>query len=711
MAAFEALGVMPEIVKALEHELNWDLPRDIQEEAIPLILGGGDVMAAAETGSGKTGAFALPLIQVVYETLRDLATGKEIATTIKPMMSLDDREQALAVNNDGTVCQSRLESKWAGGRANIGVIRGRYYYEVSCKDKGLSRIGWSLASATFNLGTDNKGYGFGGTGKKSFSSQFDSYGQAFGEGDILGCFLDCEAGTIHWSVNGKEFPTAFKIQNLGSAWYPALVLKNAEVEVNFGSKPFKYTPSNGYIGIADADPNNTTLRGLGKLEQGRLPLAIIIEPSRELAEQTHESIKSFLKYVPPPHVTASLFTGGMDNSDTLKTIRNGVDIITGTIGRIESLVQSGQLSMNNIRFFVLDEADKLMEPDNFNSILKLYKQIPKTDKPLQTLMFSATLHSPEIKTMSEQICKFPQLVDLKGKVSVPTTVDHAVYIVDSSKDNEWTKIRGGIETDAIHKKDKSHTTNYSKLQLSEGIKVIKGDIIKRIIEVHHMDQALIFVRTRLDADNLHKYFKSLEIKNGNLGTFSSACLHSGRSQDQRRSNLEDFKKGEIRFLIATDVAARGIDIEGLPYVINYTLPAKAEDYIHRIGRTGRANKMGLAISLVGAHEEKVWYHQCRSKGADCYDTRDLSEGGCSIWYNELQILQDIEALIGKPIARIHSDLSFPESIGKSYGSKEGDNEELQKHLLSLKPVVEQLTILEDNAQKSFLNLQLRFRKK
>jgi len=370
---------MPEIVKALEQDLGWDLPTDIQEEAVPMILGGGDVLAAAETGSGKTGAFSLPLVQIVYETLRDLSLGKQdvIEDEITIKMSLDDRESEFAVSEDGSTCQSRNERQWAGGRANIGLIKGKYYYEITCRDAGLSRMGWALASASYNIGTDNKSYGFGGTGKKSHRNQFDAYGSAFGNGNIVGCYLDCDGGKIGWSVNGNYFGDAFTIvqSQKGSAWFPAIVLKNAEVEVNLGLKPFKYPPTGDYIPVTNADPQNTSLKSVGTLSTGRSPLALILEPSRELAEQTHVAIETFLKYLPPPKVKACLFVGGTnDTGKDLQDLKSGVDIVSGTIGRVESLISQNQLSLKNIRFFVIDEADQLIDNDNVKSILGIYKK-------------------------------------------------------------------------------------------------------------------------------------------------------------------------------------------------------------------------------------------------------------------------------------------------------------------------------------------------
>ncbi|XP_013401969.1 ATP-dependent RNA helicase DDX1-like, partial [Lingula anatina] len=180
------MAVMPEIAKAVE-EMDWSLPTDVQAEAIPLILGGGDVLMAAETGSGKTGAFSLPIIQIVYETLKDIKEGKgakagagkaAVAGSTKWGMNVFDRGEAMAINPEGLLCQSRDQRGWHGCRSNKGLHgKGKYYYEMKVTDEGLCRIGWATEKATLDLGTDNQSFGFGGTGKKSHGRQFDNYGE------------------------------------------------------------------------------------------------------------------------------------------------------------------------------------------------------------------------------------------------------------------------------------------------------------------------------------------------------------------------------------------------------------------------------------------------------------------------------------------------------------------------------------------------------
>lgn len=218
-----------------------------------------------------------------------------------------------------------------------------------------------------------------------------------------------------------------------------------------------------------------------------------------------------------------------------------------------------------------------------------------------------------------------------------------------------------------------------------------------------MDQAIIFCRTKLDCDNLENFLKS----NGTGGSaamldeYSCTCVHGDRSSAQRRQNLQNFKDGDVRFLICTDVAARGIDIRGVPFVINMTLPDEKENYIHRIGRVGRADRMGLAISLVSSVKEKVWYcgQSCKTKGPrGCRQTSMLDKGGCAIWYDEPTLLQDVESHLGITIESVDADLRIPSSEfdGKVvYGEKRNNGgNTYQGHADILRPDVLKLSALE-----------------
>jgi ATP-dependent RNA helicase DDX1 len=512
----------------------------------------------------------------VYETLRGLASGAVDPAKAVWALSDSDRDTAMAIDESGFVCQSRSKDRWAGCRSTFGVIRGKYFYEAQVCDDGLCRVGWSTGLANRDLGTDPEGFGFGGTGKKSNARNFKDYGRPYAKGDIIGCYIDCDIGTIEYSINGEMLGKAFDIPASyrgKTGFYPAVCLKNAEMKLNFGAQPFSFPAAAAaglYSPLINAAINDTTLAGTGTVSKGRKPLAIILEPARELAEQTHEAINSFKKYMPAPMVETDLFTGGMETKGQIQSLLAGVDIITGTPGKIEALVESRQLGLENIRFFVLDEADRLLDTENYALILRLYNRIPKVEGvPLQVLMFSATLHSPEIKQLSEKICRYPTWVDLKGKDTFPTAVDHGIIVCDPLTQLEWQQNAGKVITDGVHAMDKLKMdvpASTSPETFSEAVKRLKPYLLKKVIDAYRMEQSMIFVRTKVEADFLEKFFRGLNQTEGSAldKTYSCVVLHAGRSQPERKRNLELFKTGEARFLICTDVAARGIDVKELP---------------------------------------------------------------------------------------------------------------------------------------------------
>lgn len=721
MTAFEEFGVLPEIGKAIE-EMDWTLPTDVQAEAIPLILGGGDVLMAAETGSGKTGAFCLPILQIVWETLKDMQegkTGKVITqTSSECTMSFFDRTDALAVTPDGLRCQSRNQKDWHGCRATKGVhTKGAYYFEATVTDEGLCRVGWSTQAAKLDLGTDRLGYGFGGTGKKSNCKQFDDYGEAYGMNDVIGCFLNLNSGEIRYSKNGEDLGVAFSLDSSrkSDCYFPAVVLKNAEMSFNFGATPFKYPPPNGYIAISQAPKENVKQNVIAAVAStdikpvNNAPQAIIIEPSRELAEQTCTQFTKFKKYLENPKIRELLVVGGINVKDQINQLNCGVDVVVGTPGRLEDLIQGGYLSLTHCRFFVLDEADGLLKAGYGELIERLHRQIPKITsdgRRLQMVVCSATLHAFEVKKMAEKLMHFPTWVDLKGEDAVPETVHHVVVNVDPQKDSSWQTLRKHVQTDGVHAKDNIRSGNTTPETLSEAVKILKGEYCVRAIREHKMDRAIIFCRTKLDCDNLERYFKTF----GN--ELSCVCLHGDRKPKERKDNLEIFKNSQVKFLICTDVAARGIDISGLPFMINITLPDEKSNYVHRIGRVGRAERMGLAISLVSTVPEKVWYHGewCSSRGRNCWNTNliDDKPKGCCMWYNEPQYLADIEDHLNITIQQVETDMKVPsnEFDGKVvYGEKRKQaGSGYQDHVSQMAPVVKSLQELESQAQLYYLKM-------
>ncbi|XP_048576898.1 ATP-dependent RNA helicase DDX1-like [Nematostella vectensis] len=724
---FSEFGMLPEICKAVE-DMDWLLPTDVQAEAIPLILGGGDVLMAAETGSGKTGAFCLPVIQIVHETIRDALSGKvsKASSVSGPStfkMNPFDRGDTFTIDEEGYLCQSRDFYKWQGCRSTLGVKKGKYYYEATVTDEGLCRVGWSTAHATLDLGTDEEGFGFGGTGKKSYNRQFDTYGEPFGINDTIGCYINLDNGTVKYSKNGVDFGKAFDIPQalLGKTFFAAVVLKNAEMKFNFGDSSFQCPPKGDYIPLSKAPKDVTAAGGdtasiqskPGKFSNRCAPSAIIIEPSRELAHQTHAQIHLFQKHLPQPKVKPVLLVGGENAKDQIRQLNDGVDIVTGTPGKLNDFITTDKISLHQVKFFILDEADGLLAQGNNDLIMKIYNKIPKitAGKRLQIVTCSATLHSFDVKKLAERIMHFPTWVDLKGQDSVPETVHHVVCHVDPLVDTSWVNLKKKVKTDGVHAKDNIKPNSQSPESLSEAVKILKAEYLVKAIDEHKMDSGIIFCRTKLDCDNIEQYLLSLgEGPKAMVNAYSSVCLHGDRSPQERKTNLQKFKDNEVCFLICTDVAARGIDIQGVPYVINVTFPDDKQNYVHRIGRVGRADRMGLALSLVSDVKEKVWYHTCPNRGKGCFNTRLKDQGGCSIWYNETQYLADVEDHLGETIPVIQPDMKVAsnEFDGKVvYGAKRGKGAVFQTHTAELAPSVQELAALEQQAQTSFIDLMHR----
>lgn len=691
MSAFEELGVCPEIIQAIEED-DWLLPTPVQQEAIPLILGGGDVLAAAETGSGKTGAFGLPCLQIVHETLRGkCSTRKATTSNLKCELNLNDKDMFVLVTEDGMECKSEDDKRWNGVRATVEVTQGAYMFEVEVVE-GLLRVGWSAGFAKLELGIDEKSFGYGSTGKKSWNKKFEDYGEAFEEGDIIGCLLDREKQTVSFCKNGRDLGVAFKLpadmQRIGLK--PHICGKGFHCAAKFDG-PMEY-PVAGYTPIGEIDPSHTP-QGTSQAKGKRPPLCMILEPTRDLAEQTYKCMTKFNKYLENPTVRITLFVGGIDEKEQFRALEEGVDIVVGTQQKVMDFVRRGKLDVTQLKFLVLDEADDLQKKDDRKEIPRLNAQIKRGRRDrVQTLFFSATLHTPEVKQMIEEITTRPIWVDLKGKDSVPETVHHVALYIDPMMDLQWSDAEIAVrtknskeqpETDAVHAKPTMSAIdrNYpDALKLSEKIKQMKPKLVVKLADVFNMSQCLVFCRTNVDCNNLEDYLNRLggtkgyggKMETGKENPYSCVVLAGMRNQDERRANLEAFKEGDVRFLVCTDVAARGIDIAGLPFVIQTTLPDDIENYIHRIGRCGRAERMGLAISLVATEKEKVWYHKCPSKGKNCQPfpgntkltipfgsdgklrSRDdsnwiVDEGGCTIWYDEPDLIKQVEKRIGMPM--------------------------------------------------------------
>ncbi len=282
----------------------------------------------------------------------------------------------------------------------------------------------------------------------------------------------------------------------------------------------------------------------------RAPRVLVLVPTRELALQVEESVRTYGKYVP---VTSTVVFGGVGINPQIAALRRGVDIVVATPGRLLDHVQQRTVDLSAIEVFVLDEADRMLDMGFIRDIKKVIALLqPKR----QNLLFSATF-SPEIRELAAGLLHDPQSVDVAPRNTAAETVRQRVIEVDREQ---------------------------------------KRDLLLHLFETRGWHQVLVFTRTKYGADALARKLDKAGI--------SAAAIHGDKTQGARTRALGDFKAGKLAALVATDIAARGIDIDALPYVVNYELPNVAEDYVHRIGRTGRAGQEGEAISLV-CHDERA----------------------------------------------------------------------------------------------------------
>lgn len=276
--------------------------------------------------------------------------------------------------------------------------------------------------------------------------------------------------------------------------------------------------------------------------------ALIVTPTRELAIQIDENIRDYNKYT---GLTHTVIFGGVKQGAQVTQLKKGVQILVATPGRLLDLINQGFISLEDIKIFVLDEADRMLDMGFIHDIRKLIAILPKKR---QTLFFSATMPD-NIIDLSKKMLTEPERVEVARKSSVVQTISQYVYYTNQS---EKTKLL-------------SH---------------ILGEI--------RDDQVLVFARTKHGADRLVRSLKKFK--------FKAEAIHGNKSQNRRQQTLKNFKSEKTKILIATDIAARGIDISGLKYVINYDVPNVPETYVHRIGRSGRAGEEGIAISISGPEE-------------------------------------------------------------------------------------------------------------
>ena len=283
----------------------------------------------------------------------------------------------------------------------------------------------------------------------------------------------------------------------------------------------------------------------------RHPRALILTPTRELAAQVHESVRTYGKYCP---VRAMEIYGGVSARPQITQIRRGVDVVIATPGRLLDHVRQGNIDLSFVKMFVLDEADRMLDMGFIRDIKQIIKHMPNER---QNMLFSATF-SKEIRELANNLLDSPAEIQVATRNTTADRVEQLVYPVDKAR---------------------------------------KRELLSELIGGGNWQQVLVFSRTKHGANRLAKQL--------NQDGITTDAIHGGKSQGARTRALRDFKAGKVRVLVATDIAARGLDIDKLPHVVNFELPHVSEDYVHRIGRTARAGHDGTAISLVCIDEQKL----------------------------------------------------------------------------------------------------------
>ena len=309
------------------------------------------------------------------------------------------------------------------------------------------------------------------------------------------------------------------------------------------------------IGIAQTGTGKTAAFVLPLLERISIrphkngARALIVAPTRELALQIDEHVRMLGRHL---RIRCATIFGGVGETPQIQAVRRGVDVIVATPGRLLDLMSAGHVSLKDVEIAVLDEADRMLDMGFLPQIRRVVNALPKQR---QTLLFSATLSS-DIEKITSEFLRAPETVEIGRRANPADSVTQFLYPVPKSR---------------------------------------KIDLLAHLLRDESLDSVLIFSRTKHGADKIVRKLKAHNV--------NAAALHSNRSQSQRVAALDAFKSGRARVLVATDIASRGIDVEGISHVVNFDFPMHAEDYVHRIGRTGRADAIGDAISFVTPDDE------------------------------------------------------------------------------------------------------------
>ena len=288
-----------------------------------------------------------------------------------------------------------------------------------------------------------------------------------------------------------------------------------------------------------------------RVPSSRAPRALVLVPTRELAVQVHRTLAT---YGAPVNLRVAAIYGGVAMGPQVEALRRGIDLVVATPGRLIDHLQRRTIDLGRVEILTLDEADRMLDMGFLPALRRVLQAVPSKR---QTLLFSAT-SSSEVKRLGAEMTRAARSVDVSGETAVASTITHRMHTV------------------------------------ADGA---KGDALTDLLKKSAVDRALVFCKTKRRSDRVGQQLSRAGIR--------TAVIHGNKSQGARTRALDDFKRGRVNVLVATDIAARGLDIAELPLVVNYDLPLAAEDYVHRVGRTGRAGRAGSAVSLVSAADRHL----------------------------------------------------------------------------------------------------------
>ncbi|MDD6358889.1 MAG: DEAD/DEAH box helicase [Parafannyhessea umbonata] len=529
--SFAELGLDEHILRGID-ALGFTTPTPVQEQAIPLVLAGRDVIASAQTGTGKTAAFALPILQLIEPYSRAAREEQEHLANAADVVEPQVDAQAAPAD----AAKPQVDAQAAPADApSAGVT------DESAPDAGDAYDGPDV------LADDAP------DGSASVSAKVDADGNirptrrprrrhhkaaTKPEADSQDGARDAEGS--HAADADKPKSGARRGGKSSASRKTAKAPKSEAGRGKADGKKRRRSRKRGSKGDASLAPNPNA-HPFG-------PFALVVTPTRELAQQIEDVVSVVCEQTGQ---TAVVVMGGTKLDRQIRRLEAGCDLLVATPGRLLDLMEHGHLSLADVKVFVLDEADRMLDMGFWPSVRRIVAALPRER---QTLLFSATI-PPSIKSTVDTMLKDPATVEIARVGQTADTVEEHLCPV----------------------------TQGQKLQLLEAL-------LKR----YTPERVLVFCRTKTRVDEVAQMLRR--------GGFKCDLMHSGRNQSERERALRRFRSAEVQVLVATDVMSRGIDISGIDAVVNFDVPMDPEDYVHRIGRTGRAGHEGLAFTFVAPDE-------------------------------------------------------------------------------------------------------------